>query len=143
LRQARYWHKANGVFLSMNNQAQEHCMKKFMAVFTGSPTSANLAKWKAMDEGKRKEVEKAGMQAWLKWGETHAKSVTEHGGPLGKTTRVSADGIVESSNNLGGFTIVEAESREAAAKLFLNHPHFTIFPGDAVEVMEILPIPSM
>jgi len=27
---------------------------------------------------------------------------------------------------------------EAAAKLFQSHPHFTIFPGDAVEVMECL-----
>ena len=43
---------------------------------------------------------------------------------------------------LGGFTIVQAESQEAAAKLFVNHPHFAIFPGDGVEVMEILPVPQ-
>ena len=30
-----------------------------------------------------------------------------------------------------------------AAKLFLNHPHFMIFPGDRVEVMECLPIPGL
>jgi hypothetical protein len=30
----------------------------------------------------------------------------------------------------------------AAAKLFEGHPHFTIFPGDGVEVMEVLPIPG-
>jgi hypothetical protein len=41
------------------------------------------------------------------------------------------------------FTVVQAESHDAAAKLFVNHPHFTIFPGDAVEVMECLPIPTM
>ena len=118
-------------------------MKKFMAVFTGSQTSPSHARWQAMDEGKRKEAEQAGMQAWMKWGETHAQAVTEHGGPLGKTLRVSADGIADVSNNLAGFTIVEAESQDAAAKMFLNHPHFTIFPGDAIEIMEILPIPSM
>jgi hypothetical protein len=28
-------------------------------------------------------------------------------------------------------------------KLFENHPHFTIFPGEAIEVMECLPIPGM
>jgi len=27
-------------------------------------------------------------------------------------------------------------------RLFENHPHFSIFPGDAVEVMEVLPIPT-
>jgi hypothetical protein len=35
------------------------------------------------------------------------------------------------------------EERRAAAKLFEGHPHFTIFPGDGVEVMECLPIPGM
>ena len=41
------------------------------------------------------------------------------------------------------FTIIEAESHEAAAKMFENHPHFMIFPGDHVETMEIMPIPGM
>jgi hypothetical protein len=44
---------------------------------------------------------------------------------------------------MGAFTIVQAESQEAAAKLFLKHPHFTIFPGESIEVMEIMPIPAM
>jgi hypothetical protein len=118
-------------------------MKKFMAVFTGSLSSPNHAKWNALDETKRKEREKAGMEAWMKWGSNHTKAVVEHGGPLGKTKRVSAQGIADTSNNLAGYTIVQAESFDAAAKMFENHPHFTIFPGDAVEIMEILPIPSM
>lgn len=29
-----------------------------------------------------------------------------------------------------------------AAGLFENHPHFTIVPGEAVEVMPVLPIPG-
>jgi hypothetical protein len=27
-------------------------------------------------------------------------------------------------------------------ELFENHPHFTNFPGEAVEVMPVLPIPG-
>ena len=118
-------------------------MKKFMAVFTGSPSSPNHAKWKALDEAKRKEREQAGMQAWGKWMQDNGKSVVEQGGPLGKTKSVSAKGVADISNNLAGFTIVQAESFDAAAALFKNHPHFSIFPGDAVEIMEILPIPGM
>jgi hypothetical protein len=38
--------------------------------------------------------------------------------------------------------VVRAESHEAAVKLFENHPHFAIFPGDGVEVMPVLPIPG-
>ena len=45
-------------------------------------------------------------------------------------------------NNLTGYTLVRAESHEAAAALFLDHPHFSIFPCDAVEVMEVLPVPG-
>ena len=41
-----------------------------------------------------------------------------------------------------GYVIVQAESHEAAARLFENHPHFAIFPGDSVEIMECLPLPG-
>ncbi|MGZ3710974.1 MAG: hypothetical protein ACXVBE_04425, partial [Bdellovibrionota bacterium] len=60
----------------------------------------------------------------------------------GKTKRIDKKGISDFKNELTAYTVVEAESHEAAAKLFLNHPHFAIFPGDAVEIMECLPIPG-
>jgi hypothetical protein len=44
---------------------------------------------------------------------------------------------------MGAFIIVRADSHEAAAKLFEKHPHFTIFPGESVEVMPVLPIPDV
>jgi hypothetical protein len=64
------------------------------------------------------------------------------GGPLGKTKKVSERGIEEVSNPMSAYTVVRAESHDAAAKLFERHPHFTIFPGDSVEVMPVMPIPS-
>jgi len=45
-------------------------------------------------------------------------------------------------NNMTAFTVVRAESHEDAAKLFEDHPHFTIFPGESVEIMECLPMPG-
>ena len=38
--------------------------------------------------------------------------------------------------------LLHSATHEAAAKLFENHPHFTIFPGESVEVMPVLPIPG-
>ncbi len=38
--------------------------------------------------------------------------------------------------------MVQAESYDAAA-MFVNHPHFMPFPGDAVEIRECLPIPQV
>jgi len=55
---------------------------------------------------------------------------------------VSSVGISDAKNTLTGYVILEAESHEVAAELFRQHPHFAIFPGDSVEIMEILPIPG-
>jgi hypothetical protein len=118
-------------------------MKKFVAVFLGSPDGAAAAKWEALDEKTRAEREKAGQAAWGKWMMTHQKSIAQGGSPLGSTLRVDNSGVSKTQNAICAFTIVEAVSHQAAAQLFVGHPHFTIFPGDAVEIMECLPIPGM
>ena len=117
-------------------------MKRFMAVYTGTPEAVERSGWNKLDEATRKQREQAGIKAWGDWVTANRGSVVEIGGPLGKTKRTSTRGVEDTRNNLAGFTIVEAESQDAAARLFLNHPHFTIFPGDSVEIMEILPIPG-
>ena len=50
--------------------------------------------------------------------------------------------IADVSKAMGAFTVVRAASHEAAAKMFEDHPHFAIFPGETVEVMPVLPIPA-
>jgi hypothetical protein len=65
-----------------------------------------------------------------------------HGRPLGGTKRVSPEGVADVSNALTVFVVVRAASHEAAARMFEGHPHFTIFPGDAIEVMPVLPVPQ-
>jgi hypothetical protein len=117
-------------------------MKNFMAVYLGSPSSAKMSEWKAMDEGKRKTMEASGMKAWGDWMATHQRDIVVQGGPLGKTKRTAAQGVSDTKNNLAGFVVIKAESHEAAAKMFEKHPHFAIFPGDSVEIMEVLPIPG-
>lgn len=118
-------------------------MKKFLAVYLGSESGAAHKKWEALDEKTRERKEKDGMTGWMKWAEGNARSMVDNGSPLGTTKRISANGIADVTNQIVAYTIVQAESHEAAAKLFVNHPHFVIFPGDSVEVMECLPIPGM
>ena len=117
-------------------------MKQFMAVFTGTKEGRERWQQRFADPKKREAEERKGMDAWKKWADTHEDVIVEDGGPLGKTKRVTKSGIEDTSNNLAAFTIVEADSQEEAAKMFVDHPHFTIFPGDAVEIMELLPIPT-
>jgi hypothetical protein len=117
-------------------------MKKFLAIYVGTASARDRAQWDKMDEKQRKATEAKGIDAWMKWGTTHSAAIVDTGTPLGKTKRVSRDGISDIKNSMTAYVIVQAESHEAAAKLFENHPHFTIFPGDGVEIMECLPLPG-
>jgi hypothetical protein len=114
----------------------------FLAVFLGSKTSPQMNAWNALSEDERRAKEQQGIAAWKAWVEKHQGAIAEMGGPLGKTKKIDRHGIADISNPMGAFTVVRAESHEAAAKMFEDHPHFTIFPGEAVEVMPILPIPG-
>jgi hypothetical protein len=115
-------------------------MKRFLAVFTGSP--AAMDQWSTLSEAERQRKQSEGVAAWKKWASDNAAAIVEQGGPLSRTKLVSTGGVSDIRNNLAAFTIVQAESQDAAARLFLDHPHFTIFPGEGVEVMEVLPVPG-
>jgi hypothetical protein len=114
----------------------------YLAIFLGGRNSEKMAAWNALPEQERLAKQQEGIGAWKSWMEEHRDSIVGMGGPLGKTKRIDQDGIEDVSNNLGGYTVVRADSHEDAAKLFENHPHFTIFPGESVEVMPVMPIPG-
>ncbi len=65
-----------------------------------------------------------------------------HGGPARQDQEGRFKRYCRIGNEMGAFTVVRAGSHEAAAKLFENHPHFAIFPGERVEIMPVLPIPG-
>jgi hypothetical protein len=118
-------------------------MKKFLAVFIGSQSSEKFTAWNALPPAQREAQHKAGASAWHAWVAKHQTAIRDGGGPLGKTKTVNAQGITDTRNLLTGYTVLEAESHEAAARLFENHPHFSMMPGECVEIMEILAIPGM
>lgn len=117
-------------------------MKKFLAVYIGTEAALERSQWNALDEQKRKAREASGLAAWMEWGKKHGAVILDQGTPLGKTKRVSPEEIADIKNVMTGYVIIQAESHEAAARLFEDHPHFTIFPGDSVEIMECLPLPG-
>jgi len=114
-------------------------MKRFMAVYIGTPEG--MARWNARDEADRSARQAAGMEAWKAWAARHADDIVDAGGPLGRTKSVSPEGLRDVRNALAAYVVVQAESHEAAARMFEGHPHFTFFPGDSVEIMECLPMP--
>jgi hypothetical protein len=114
----------------------------YLAVLTGSRTGPRRQAWNALPLPDRQAREQEAMAAWGAWMETHGDRIVYTGGPLGGTKRISPEGIEGISNALAVFLVVRAASHEAAAGMFEGHPHFTIFPGDAIEVMPVLPIPQ-
>jgi hypothetical protein len=113
---------------------------EYLAIFLGS--SKQRAAFDALPESERSARTQQGMAAWKAWMERHSASIGTVGGPLGKTKKVSPSGIEDFRNLMTAFVIVRAPSHEAAAQMFEGHPHFTIFPGDSIEIMPVLPIPG-
>ena len=114
----------------------------FLAISPGSKTSARMKAWIGLPEHERRAKEQEGVAAWTTWIEKHQAATMGMGGPLGKTKNVTQAGIEDTSNEMGAFMVVRADLHDAAARMFQNHPHFTIFPGESVEVMPVLPIPG-
>lgn len=111
-------------------------MQQFLAVYTGKPSDGPPADMSP-------ETIQKGMRAWGDWMQKHADAVIVMGGPLGRTKKVSAAGFEDIRNYMSGFIVIQAEDHDAAARMFEGHPQFTIFPGEGVEVMPVMPIPQM
>jgi hypothetical protein len=113
-------------------------MKKFLVLYM-----ASTAEFEKMMKNATAEQQKKGMDAWTKWMNKNKKSIVEGGAPLGKTKRVDAKGASNTKNQIGGYSIVQAASHDAAAKVVgKDHPHLGI-PGAWIEIIEIMPVPGM
>ena len=115
-------------------------MKKFLVTYL-APASV-LAEWKQTDPAKRKDAEEKMQAEWKKWMTDHTKLFADIGAGVGKTKLVTSRGTSDTKNDIMLYSLVEAESHEAAAKSFETHPHLQI-PQSSIEVMEINPLPGM
>ena len=114
-------------------------MKNFLAIYTCAENSKNHQAWMKLDAQTQKERFAKGMAAKEQWAAKYKNQVVYEGAPLGeKTKKVDAQGIHDAPSLMGNFMVVQAESHEEAAKMFLEHPHFHLFPGDGVDILECL-----
>lgn len=117
-------------------------MPRFLAIYIGTATAREKAAWDAMDPAKRQAREQEAMMAWGQWMQAHEEVIVDPGAPIGPTKRASPAGIEDAANQITGYVLIEAASHQAAAEMFRDHPHFAMFPGDSVEIMECLPMPG-
>ena len=90
--------------------------------------------WMSKPEEERKADSDKMMKDWDTWLKEHSENVL-NSISLGKATRVSANGVEDAQNGLMVSSYVQAETPEAAAELFKDHPHLQI-PGATIEIME-------
>lgn len=113
-------------------------MKNFLAVFKCAENSENHAAWKKLSKEEQEERREKGEKSLSLWTERYRDRIIYDGGPLDdKTKIVDNRGIRDIPSNMGAFAVVKANSHLEAANIFLDHPHFTYFPGDGVEVVEL------
>lgn len=111
-------------------------MKKFLVLYK-APASSFQQMMQATPE-----QQKAGMDAWMTWGKKAESSILDMGAPLGKSLRVTPQNASPSPNDLGGYSILQAESKEALAASLVGHPHF-MTPEGFIDIVEIMPMPGM
>lgn len=110
-------------------------MKKFLVLYRAPSSSFEQMKKTTPEQQKK------GMEMWMTWSKKAASSIVDLGAPLGKSLRVTKDGAAPSTNDLGGFSILQAESKEALAEALKGHPHFGM-PEGFIDVVELMPMPG-
>ena len=92
--------------------------------------------------GKKPETEEEGakeMALWQAWFEKIGPNVVDPGNPVGKSYTVSASGVVDNggANPLSGYTIIKADTVEAACEIAKGCPMVKDGSG-SIEVVDIV-----
>lgn len=110
-------------------------MKKFFVLYRVPVETMEAWKTSTSPEEKRTESEKLGaeMMAWM---QKHDAALVDKGLPLGKNTRLTAEGAESVTNDLNYYCVVEAESVKQVVEMFKDNPHVQI-PSAFLDIMEV------
>ena len=113
-------------------------MKKYIVTYH-APKEALMASAQASPEEMAK-----GMEPWMQWAAKCGSKLVDMGTPLGMSKKLNPDGSAEdSSREICGYSILEAESMEDAHKLMDGHPHLNWTAECSIEIHEAMPLPGM
>ncbi len=116
-------------------------MKKFVVLYQSEAAAAGESTAEAIANTSPEQM-KAGMALWQAW---HAKckdAIVDLGAPLGGAVRVDAAGAAAAHSAVSGYSVLQAESKDAAVRLMEGHPHFHM-PGASIEILEVVPMPGV
>lgn len=101
-------------------------MAKFVYAYRGGGMAATDAE------------REASMAAWGAWFGKLGPAIVEPGNPFGASTSVSAGGTGEVASKLTGYTVVKADSLDAAGELAKGCPVFG--EGGSIDVYETIEV---
>lgn len=107
-------------------------MSKFLFLYAGPATP--------MDDFTPEQAAEQ-QQAWGQWMGRLGPALVDVGAPFGARSAVADDGGSPATSDLNGYSIVEADSIDAARALTQDHPFLTEGKGRfSVEVFELIPM---
>jgi hypothetical protein len=119
-------HQVESVYL------KEFDMSRFIYLYRGPATP--------MEDFTPEQGEEQ-MRAWGEWMGRVGPALADGGAPFGTRAAVSDDGTTPDPGDLNGYTIVEADSLDAARALLDGHPFLAEGKGRfSVEVFELVPM---
>lgn len=83
------------------------------------------------------------MGEWNSWAAKVGDGLVDFGTPLAGGTRVGTEGVSPSTREVVGYSLIEADSLDAAIELAKVHPHLNMPGGCEIEVHEAQAIPGM
>jgi hypothetical protein len=86
------------------------------------------------------EEAQASMEAWMTWAGNAGSRLVDMGSPLAPVGAEGPGG--ETGVAIGGYSVLEAESLQAARSLIDGHPHLSAPGGSFIEILEFLPPPG-
>lgn len=107
-------------------------MKKFLVLYR-----MDMAKMRELMATMSKEDQAKDMAEWKEWMDKNMAHFADHGGAAGKNTQLSPSGAAEIGNDIGGYSIMQGESKDEVIKVLSESPHLKM-PGTTTDVMEIV-----
>jgi hypothetical protein len=86
------------------------------------------------------EEAQASMEAWMTWAGKAGAGLVDMGSPVAPVGSEGSTG--ETGVAIGGYSVLEADSLEAARSLLVGHPHLSAPGGSFIEILEFLPLPG-
>ena len=107
-------------------------MKKFYVIYYAPDEVAE--KWASGSE--------EDMALWMTWAEKIGASLVNMGSPLGNGQNITSSGVTESTKNVLGYSILQADDMDEAKGLLKGHPHLEFGKGCEIEVYETFSKPQ-